>query len=162
MEQKNSCVDSTGEVVSYYCDLEKTESENDEYQAMFAPESLFMQLVVQASKSPRENKKPFQELLQRIGKEVKIQQPNVYVGMTFKDGNHRLLSYIPKIKEPSANIIVNGKKADLDFIQQTCFEKGKMKAEDIFMVEYNFESDKEHHAKVVKEYNELLYKNLKP
>lgn len=154
-----SAMDPTGPMV-YYRDLEKTASENDEYQAMFAQESVFIQLVVQASKSKRDNKKPFQELLQRIGKEVKIEEGHTYVGMTLKDGNHRLLSYIPRIEEPMLNAIVNGKKIDLMFTEMAYIDrKGKIKAEDTFMVDYDFTSDENHHAKIVAEYNELLLKN---
>ena len=53
-------MEESNEPVVYFRDLEKTASENDEYQAMFAQESVFIQLVVQASKSKRDNKKPFQ------------------------------------------------------------------------------------------------------
>ncbi len=64
------------------------------------------------------------------------------MGMTLKDGKHRLLSYIPSKNKQDA--YVNGKKIEIWFIQQAYFTPGKhtgMRSEDTFRVTYDFESD---------------------
>lgn len=145
------------ETATYYYDLGKTVSANDEGEVIFFPQSLFVQLVVQAAKAKNIDTKPFQELLAKIGKGITVESVD-YVGMTKKDGQHRLLSYIPTIGSFSW---VNGKKVAIKYIPRrgfSVYNPSELFERITFSVDNSFESDTEHHAKIVAEFDALIKK----
>lgn len=97
---------------SFFCCLDATRNADDVKKHFSIPLPLFMQLVVQASKTKQPDTIPFHELLCRI-RHSSILTGQSVIALTHKDAEHRLLSYIPAGK---VNQLVNGKKIRMTII----------------------------------------------
>ena len=144
--------------------FEKVQTSDDickNYRITHRP--LLMQLVVQADQSPKD-KGALQELLQKI-KDLTIDITTSQVLLTEKDWKYRLLSYIMCGQQYS---MVNNKQVILWYLRfetdQDCAHNNKKSAERVVsgvdcLVDYDFTLDREHHAKIVAEFAELLKKS---
>lgn len=97
---------------SFFYSLDATRNSDDVKKHFSIPLPLFMQLVVQASKTKQPDTIPFHELLCRI-RHSSILTEQSMIALTHKDAQHRLLSYIPAGK---VNQLVNGKKIRMSII----------------------------------------------
>lgn len=173
---------------NYLCSLAETAQEDDQVILARVKQPLFIQLCVQASKAVNLDRQPFNELLKKI-KEGTIDSTASLVMMTKKDQIHRLLSYIPTGKAHSlvnnkkVEILLSAFETEEDKMYNAplreAYQKHKSEpelgwitrgyrppftakysgSEIADMFSYDFAADKEHHAKVVAEFNELIKKN---
>lgn len=162
---------------SYIYALEKTALEDDVLLHISIPRPLFFQLCVQASKAHALDKNPFKELLQKL-KSNAIHHNEATIKLTKRDTFHRLLSYIPCGK---VHALVNDKKVKInimvalhepaepiqqgtefgdfpgpDVIKSCRGQDLKPSGEKRLTVNFDFEKDTEHHAKVVAAFAELI------
>lgn|GEM_PF-5006136 len=159
-----------------YCTtLEAIEKASNYFQDVVIKKPLFMQLFVQAANANGKRAIVFNELLHKVGKEIKVDwifSGNIY--MTQKDA----ISLLACIPRGQLFCLVNGRKVQ-GFSPVPCetledsrendalkeknpnlsYRSCSFKKSGIELIQddkYNFESDKTHHATIVQEFNALL------
>lgn len=96
---------------TFYHSLEETQSDDDNDKRIRMKKATLRQLLVQASKNTTLDPQPRQEFLEKIKSGIIDIHCKGDIYMTNKDGNHRLLSYIPASKSKRFCIcLINDKK----------------------------------------------------
>lgn len=160
-----------------FCCPVKTRSYDDTLHVALVKKSLFQQLCVQASKKEDKNVNSFFELLTKI-KQGAIDISSDQIAMTRKDLCYRLLANIYSqstllFMVGDEIVQINNKRVLLG-LRTYETEKDKIKNDKIgtdyslnvvltysgmkLVTDYYFETDQEHHARIVKEFKELLHK----